>query len=933
MTTCQKIKIVWSWACCQAGQDFTGEDPPTVQLELWQRNPSTGANTRQSDVVKVADVGEWQHLVQDFGEVVAKGDTGEGPCYWEWDETTGEICSPDLPANIGTDDGLRLHPDNTFYVATVEFKGETLVRRFQIDADHKPFYDLNADGDGCVNVGFVAVDDITDGAHVPNASHVGFNYTIFGNGTLTYPVFGTQPDGTKTQLDDLAALQAWVDAHIATGLMIDETTRTVIGVVPAGIDYGFGISEDENVSGGSSIQTASEVPFAPTTPGGNITATYTQQAVEQIEQMIVDNADDIADKMADVAANAAAIAANETAVASNSAGIAANASTIATVSGTVTANTDTLNAAITALTANSGDIADNAAALADIPNVLDEDNFASNSETAVPTQQSVKAYLDEFRISSIDPREHGIVFDAVYSDATQTWSGTDNTAAWEALITALGTINNVTNGGGWRIVCPPGASLSNGAHDLPHRVIVEGVGHGTQLVCQGDNVGFFTITGRYQHFRDLHFIAGGKGDTVRPYCLVIERMARGSIKDCTFTQPHHDQSANWWDEAGIGNGIFSCDFAGLRFHHDDPDAHPADGDAEGITAPTWHHFGSGANFNANSMRDFDMFTGGGPDQHPTILIGSSTTRVHNNVFDRIIGEICTGGVIHVTAAGSCEFRNVSLHDTASLTLLAPTLKLGDAGTFGSFNNLITSYDRRDGTLAPGVSDIEITSQGRENTLIGVGERTNQRIEVALNGSTAVVANRIVEGTTPGNGVFVSGSENALFLESGSVFRGPDSDNLVDALGAPLRTILAADSAPKQNDTDNSTAATVDPIELALGPGTYKINAELFYNSNTTADFAARMFAVGGATSMTNVVGEGIVNNDAEGITGQITRILGLATLVAVSGTSGGQDAHMSFSGTVTVDTATTLTVRWSQRVADPSDTILRAGSYLEAMQI
>ena len=564
--------------------------------------------------------------------------------------------------------------------------------------------------------------------------------------------------------------------------------------------------------------------------------------------------------------------------------------------------------------------------------VLDESDFASDSDLLPPSQQSVREFL-EGKLTDIDPTEYGILFDAVYSDATQTWSGTDNTAEWAALVADLGTINNTSNSGGWRIVCPPGASLSNGAHDLPHRVIAEGVGHGTQLVSQGDNVGFFTITGRYQHFRDLHFIAGGKGDTVRPMCLVIERMARGSIKDCTFTQPHHDQNIIWWDEAGIGNGIFSCDFGGIRFHHDDPNAHPADGDGVGITVPSWAHVGDGANFNANSVRDFDMFTGGGNDQAPAIRIASNGTRVHNNVFDRLIGEICTGGVLHVEALGSSEFRNISLHDTANLTINAPTLLLGDSldGQFGSSNNFITTYDRRDGDPAPGVADIEVTANGRENTFIGIGERTNQRTELHLNGSSAVVANRLVDGTgDPGNGTFVSGSENTLFLEAGSIFRGPDSDNLVDVL-ADFSTMLDAD-VTKTSDVVNNTAASTNPLEVPLEPGTYRVESELFYNSNTTADFAARLYAVGGSTSLANVVGEGIVNNDGEGITGQMSRFTGLATNVAVSGTSG-QDANLSFRGVITVDTATTLTVRWAQRVSDPSDTTLRSGSYLKATPV
>ena len=147
----------------------------------------------------------------------------------------------------------------------------------------------------------------------------------------------------------------------------------------------------------------------------------------------------------------------------------------------------------------------------------------------------------------------------------------------------------------------------------------------------------------------------------------------------------------------------------------------------------------------------------------------------------------------------------------------------------------------------------------------------------------------------------------------------------------MEAALASD-VTKTSDAVNNTAASTNPLEVPLEPGTYRVQSELFYNSNTTADFAARLYAIGGATSLANVVGEGIVNNDGEGISGQMSRFTGLATNVAVSGTSG-QDANLSFRGVITVDTSTTLTVRWAQRVSDPSDTTLRAGSYLKATPV
>ena len=99
-----------------------------------------------------------------------------------------------------------------------------------------------------------------------------------------------------------------------------------------------------------------------------------------------------------------------------------------------------------------------------------------------------------------DPRESGVTFDGA----------TDDTAAWTRWNTKLHEVasaQNLAETGGIRVQCPPGVSLNGIAHNLPQRVSVEGAGHGTQLVSTEDGVGFFNMTGRYQHLRDLHFVA------------------------------------------------------------------------------------------------------------------------------------------------------------------------------------------------------------------------------------------------------------------------------------------------------------------------------------------------------------------------------------------------------------------------------------------
>ena len=158
----------------------------------------------------------------------------------------------------------------------------------------------------------------------------------------------------------------------------------------------------------------------------------------------------------------------------------------------------------------------------------------------------------------------------------------------------------------------------------------------------------------------------------------------------------------------------------------------------------------------------------------------------------------------------------------------------------------------------------------------------------------------------------------------------DTSNEPALLPVPRSTVVAAD-ATKTSDSD-TTATSTQPIELTLAPGTYEVDSKLFYNSTDVADFASRILALG-TVSNVNLHGFGSSFSDADGTATAMQRASGSNVVLPVGGRSGGEDAVCEWSGRITVDTTTTLTIRWAQRVSDASTTTLRAGSYLKATPI
>ena len=174
--------------------------------------------------------------------------------------------------------------------------------------------------------------------------------------------------------------------------------------------------------------------------------------------------------------------------------------------------------------------------------------------------------------------------------------------------------------------------------------------------------------------------------------------------------------------------------------------------------------------------------------------------------------------------------------------------------------------------------------------------------------------RLLEVTGVGNDL----DGSAVFPEGGSF--GPQYRT---------REFTVEADVTKTASTNTATSAT-DRLIVSLLPGTYDIDAKLFYNSDAVADFASRMNTINGSVSNASLVGEGILSGSASGTSGNIVRRSGLDVVLPVAGTNDQSDGMVTYVGRLTVAEQTTLSLAWAQRVSDASDTTLRAGSYLRA---
>ena len=366
-----------------------------------------------------------------------------------------------------------------------------------------------------------------------------------------------------------------------------------------------------------------------------------------------------------------------------------------------------------------------------------------------------------------DPRDWGVTFDGV----------TDDTAAWVDLVAHMSTVAptlNLEETGGIKVHCPKGESLNGLAHTLPQRTFVTGHGHGTQLIATGADQGFFNMTGRYQHLSHLHFVAAqGSG----AHCLDLFRQARGSWRNLVFTQPQGDRPAVWHDPAG--NGSFSHRYDNLVFHHNDvlAPAHEAVAAGGGISRPTFEFEDDNAAFNTNNLSFLNFFGGDEGSTAPMMRIISEAARTHNNQLDSIVGEFCTAGLLHLEAGSGWVLVNPSLHDTAGKAITDHVIKLGDNtnGSWGSRQNVIIGYDRRDGDLDPGIADVFVEGLGTETHIHGLPERPNQNYVFDFNGTSGTV-----DGFNPND---INNPDHTLVNAENVITRGAGTIHRLDTTGA------------------------------------------------------------------------------------------------------------------------------------------------------
>lgn len=368
-----------------------------------------------------------------------------------------------------------------------------------------------------------------------------------------------------------------------------------------------------------------------------------------------------------------------------------------------------------------------------------------------------------------DPRDWGVTFDGV----------TDDTTAWTSLIAHLAAQAPSGNTGlveGSVVRCPDGASLNGVEHTLPHRTTIEGQGHATQLVSTTDGAGFFNLVGRYNHLRSLDFVAVNGAHN-----LTIFRQARGTWRDLVFHQPRGDRPCVTNNPAG--NGVFSMVFDFLTFHHDDPVAYAYGGvgSGTGISRPSFEFSDTGAEFNANHLRAWNMWTAGVGDTAPAIRISSTTARTHNNQVDALVGERCTAGLLHLDGASSWVINNPSLHDTAGDAITDHVIKFGQNlnGNWGSRQNVVAGYDRRDGDLDPSVADIWMDPLCSETHIVGLPERPNQNYVFDFGGSSGTVDGFFPEVNNAdftllnADNVIARGDGTVHRLDTGGVWRALD----------------------------------------------------------------------------------------------------------------------------------------------------------------
>lgn len=144
--------------------------------------------------------------------------------------------------------------------------------------------------------------------------------------------------------------------------------------------------------------------------------------------------------------------------------------------------------------------------------------------------------------------------------------------------------------------------------------------------------------------------------------------------------------------------------------------------------------------------------------------------------------------------------------------------------------------------------------------------------------------------------------------------------------AQLEALVPIIKRKVADETVNNSSTLQNDDELAIvvaADTSYRLRATIRYSSGTTPDFKWAWSYPTGLTMVYSAIC-------------QVTTVA-FAELIESSGGAvdgAGANESLFFDGTVVVSsTAGTLQFRWAQNTANPSDTIVRAGSYLELQQI
>lgn len=179
--------------------------------------------------------------------------------------------------------------------------------------------------------------------------------------------------------------------------------------------------------------------------------------------------------------------------------------------------------------------------------------------------------------------------------------------------------------------------------------------------------------------------------------------------------------------------------------------------------------------------------------------------------------------------------------------------------------------------------------------------------------------------TVGTNDLLDNRDGQIYVGSGSMANGTLIFNMPGA-----RSVLAADSSP----VNNSTTFVPSGLSLPVDPGgIYELSAFIIYSTSPTADMQIRFNGPAGASLSWVPAGPGA--NAASQTNALINR--GNSLLASAQSLGGATSARAVASPVGVLATAVTaggtLSLSFAQNTADPSDTLIGAGSWIKLTRI